>query len=415
VNAFHTLGGIGLKQVVMRITAGALSALFVTVQIFLFSTSPTAAISVDAEKKCRDMAIKVHLQAMPGKPYAQTEREFFRQCVAKNGQIEDTDAPKVLYGSKTTARTDDVRTSTLLQMESLNMDRAAPVLIRIYKEENTLEVWKSDRTGKFALLSTYPICKYSGHLGPKIFEGDHQTPEGFYDITPDQMKSDRYLAFNIGFPNAFDRSLGRTGSFLMVHGGCKSVGCYAMMDHAMDEIYGLVDEAFRGGQEKVQLEAFPFRMTLQNLARHADDPNTPFWEMLKTGSDAFLTTGRPPTIAVCDERYVFNAAITDKNCDLVKEELKHVASYVPRWGVWLAADVEESKAWAIYRERQKRFASLIGDREPIVLLRQIPGMGRAKRYVITIADDNRTPLDQLCKKLNAANTTCDVLRNSRGD
>jgi murein L,D-transpeptidase YafK len=300
-------------------------------------------------------------------------------------------------------------------METLNMDRGAPILIRIYKEENTLEVWKRDRTGKFALLSAYPICKYSGHLGPKIFEGDHQAPEGFYDITPDQMKSDRYLAFDIGFPNAFDRSLGRTGSFLMVHGGCKSVGCYAMTDYAMDEIYGLADEAFGAGQEKVQLEAFPFRMTTQNLARHTDDPNMPFWQMLKTGSDAFLTTGRPPTVAACDQHYVFNAAITDKDCDPAKEKATHIASHVPRWGVWLAADLEENRAWAIYHERQKRFASLIGNREPIVLLRQIPGMGRAKRYVITIADDNRAPLDDLCKKFNAANATCDVLQNSRGD
>jgi murein L,D-transpeptidase YafK len=138
----------------------------------------------------------------------------------------------------------------------------------------------------------------------------------------------------------------------MVHGGCKSVGCYAMTDYAMDEIYGLVDEAFRGGQEKVQLEAFPFRMTTQNLARHADDPHAPFWEMLKTGSDAFLATGRPPTVAVCDQRYVFNAAIAD--CDPSKEKAKPIASYVPRWGVWLAADLEESRAWAIYHERQKQ-------------------------------------------------------------
>ena len=145
-------------------------------------------------------------------------------------------------------------------MESLNMDRAAPVLIRIYKEERTLEVWKQDRTGKFALLKSYPICKFSGKLGPKIAQGDYQAPEGFYDITPDQMnpQSSEYLSFNIGFPNAFDRSLGRTGSFLMVHGGCRSVGCYAMTDYGMDEIYGLVDEAFKGGQAKIQLQAFPF-------------------------------------------------------------------------------------------------------------------------------------------------------------
>jgi murein L,D-transpeptidase YafK len=144
-------------------------------------------------------------------------------------------------------------------------------------------------------------------------QGDHQAPEGFYDITPAQMNpnSSEYLAFNTGFPNAFDRSLGRTGSFLMVHGGCRSVGCYAMTDSAMAEIYGLVEEAFKGGQQKVQLQAFPFRMTAQNLARHEGDPNMPFWEMLKTGSDAFLATERPTRITVCDRRYVFNTVIRD--------------------------------------------------------------------------------------------------------
>ena len=202
--------------------------------------------------------------------------------------------------------------STLRHMESLNMDRAAPILIRIYKEESTLEVWKQDLTGKFALLKPYSICKFSGKLGPKIVQGDHQAPEGFYDITPEQMNpmSNEYLSFNIGFPNAFDRSLGRTGSFLMVHGGCRSVGCYAMTDYEMEEIYGLVEEAFKGGQDKIQLQAFPFRMTTQNLARYADDPNAPFWQGLKMGSDAFFATGQPPSVAVCDQHYVFNPAVS---------------------------------------------------------------------------------------------------------
>jgi hypothetical protein len=138
----------------------------------------------------------------------------------------------MVHAPKTTVRTGTVRTSTLKEMETLNMDRTAPILIRIYKEENTLEVWKQDRSRKFAPLNSYPICKFSGNLGPKIMQGDHQAPEGFYDITPDQMNpnSSEYLAFNTGFPNAFDRSLGRTGSFLMVHGGCRSVGCYAMTE-----------------------------------------------------------------------------------------------------------------------------------------------------------------------------------------
>jgi len=217
----------------------------------------------------------------------------------------------MVYAPKAAVRTGTVRSSTVKQMEALNMDRAAPILIRIYKEERTLEIWKQDRSGKFALLNSYPICKFSGNLGPKLLQGDHQAPEGFYDITPDQMNpnSSEYLAFNTGFPNAFDRSLGRTGSFLMVHGGCRSVGCYAMTDYAMEEIYGLVDDAFKGGQEKVQLQAYPFRMTARNLAGHAGDPNLPFWKMLKAGSDAFLATERPPRVAVCDRRYVFNPAV----------------------------------------------------------------------------------------------------------
>jgi murein L,D-transpeptidase YafK len=207
--------------------------------------------------------------------------------------------------------------STVRDMESLNMDRSAPILIRIYKEESTLEVWKRDRTGKFALLKAYPICKFSGKLGPKLAQGDYQAPEGFYDITPNQMNpwSHEYLAFNTGFPNAFDRSLGRTGSFLMVHGGCESVGCYAMTDYEMEEIYGLADEALKGSQDKIQLEAFPFQMTAENLARHADDPNAPFWNMLKNGSDAFLATGQPPKVAVCGQRYVFNPVVADNELD----------------------------------------------------------------------------------------------------
>jgi len=242
---------------------------------------------------------------------SQIPRVFAKACFLTLVVAGLSDCSSMVYAPKPAVRTGTVRSSTIKQMEALDMDRAAPILIRIYKEERTLEIWKQDRSGKFALLNSYPICKFSGNLGPKLMQGDHQAPEGFYDITPDQMNpnSSEYLAFNTGFPNAFDRSLGRTGSFLMVHGGCRSVGCYAMTDYAMEEIYGLVDEAFKGGQEKVQLQAFPFAMTAQNLAGHAGDPNLPFWELLKTGSDAFSATERPPRVAVCDRRYVFNPAV----------------------------------------------------------------------------------------------------------
>ncbi len=206
-------------------------------------------------------------------------------------------------------KTGTVSADTLARMSSLDMDRAAPIMMRIYKETSTLEVWKQDRTGRFRLLKSYPICHFSGGLGPKKAEGDHQAPEGFYEVGPGQMNpnSREYLSFNTGYPNAFDRALGRTGDLLMVHGGCRSVGCYAMTDEGIDEIYGLAYEAFRGGQDRIQLQAFPFPMTAANLERHAGDPNFAFWTMLKDGSDRFDASGQPPEVMVCDQRYVFGA------------------------------------------------------------------------------------------------------------
>src|SRR5246127_3973031 len=122
-------------------------------------------------------------------------------------------------------------------LEKKNMPKEPPILGRLFKEESELEVWKQDTTGRFALLKTYPICRWSGELGPKIREGDRQAPEGFYPITPAQMNptSAYYLSFNTGYPNAYDRSLGHTGSELMVHGDCSSRGCYAMTDEQIAE------------------------------------------------------------------------------------------------------------------------------------------------------------------------------------
>ena len=199
---------------------------------------------------------------------------------------------------------------TLALMDAKDMDRDAPILIRIFKEDAALEVWKQDRAGRFRALKTYPICRFSGALGPKKAAGDHQAPEGFYAVTPRQMNphSREYLSFNVGYPNAYDRSFGRTGDSLMVHGGCRSVGCYAMTNGEIEEIYGLAHEAFAGGQTAIQLQALPFRMTATNMERHADDPNAPFWAMLKSGSDVFAATARPPRVAVCDHRYVFTPA-----------------------------------------------------------------------------------------------------------
>jgi murein L,D-transpeptidase YafK len=194
-------------------------------------------------------------------------------------------------------------------IQSRNMDMESPILVRLFKEESELEVWKQDRNGRFALLKTYPICRWSGELGPKVREGDRQAPEGFYNITPGQMNpnSQYYLSFDLGYPNAYDRSYGRTGSQLMVHGDCSSRGCYSMTDEQISEIYALGRDAFFGGQKSFQVQAYPFRMTAQNFAKHRNNPNVAFWKMLKKGNDHFEVSGLEPKVNVCEKRYVFDA------------------------------------------------------------------------------------------------------------
>jgi murein L,D-transpeptidase YafK len=191
------------------------------------------------------------------------------------------------------------------------MDPFAPIFVRIFKEESELEVWKARDDGRFYHYKTYPICNWSGELGPKERKGDKQSPEGFYRVFQDQMKPDSqfYLAFNLGYPNAYDRALNRTGQALMVHGKCKSAGCYAMTDALAEEIYGLAREAFKGGQQYFEVHAFPFRMTAEKLARFKGHKWYPFWATLKQGYDFFEYNRVPPTVAVCERRYVVNVVL----------------------------------------------------------------------------------------------------------
>jgi len=190
-----------------------------------------------------------------------------------------------------------------------NMSKHSPILMRLFKEESELEVWKQDTTGHFQILKVYPICRWSGDLGPKLHEGDRQAPEGFYAITPELMNpnSNYYLAINIGFPNSFDKANDRDGTFLMIHGDCWSSGCYAMTDEQIGEIYSLARDSFLGGQPSFQIQAYPFRLTPANLARHRTNPNMDFWKMLKIGNDHFEATRLEPKVDVCDRRYVFDA------------------------------------------------------------------------------------------------------------
>lgn len=194
------------------------------------------------------------------------------------------------------------------KMEIKGMSLGSPLIVRIFKQENVLEVWKKDHTNRFALLESYEICKWSGKLGPKRKEGDRQAPEGFYHVTPGLMNpnSSYHLSFNMGYPNTYDRANGRTGSHLMVHGACSSAGCYSMTDEYVEEIYSLARESFKGGQRSFQIQAYPFRMTAENMAKNINHPDFEFWKMLKEGSDHFEVTRLPPKVDVCEKRYVFN-------------------------------------------------------------------------------------------------------------
>ena len=181
-----------------------------------------------------------------------------------------------------------------------------PIFIRIFKKSSELEVWvKPKKSSRYKLLKIYKICKYSGGLGPKLMQGDKKSPEGFYSVSYSALnpKSHYHLSFNLGFPNRYDKNHGYTGSYLMVHGKCKSVGCYAMGDRNIDDIYMLVEKGLLKGQLSVAVHIFPFRMTKINLARHKKSKWYKFWMNLKEGYDAFEQSHKVPIIDVVNGRY----------------------------------------------------------------------------------------------------------------
>jgi murein L,D-transpeptidase YafK len=246
-------------------------------------------------------------------------------------------------------------------MTEKDMDLQSPILVRLFKQEAELEVWKQDRAGRFALLKTYPICRWSGDLGPKVREGDRQAPEGFYSITPAQMnpQSAYYLSFNTGYPNAYDKALGHTGSELMVHGDCSSRGCYAMTDEQIAEIYSLGRESFFGGQKSFQFQAYPFRMTALNMAKHRNNPNMPFWKMIKEGYDHFEVTRQEPKVDFCERKYVFDAV---KPPDAKREPVFEASAKCPAYVIpdEVADAVREKQ-----QEDQAEIAKLIAKGTPV--------------------------------------------------
>jgi murein L,D-transpeptidase YafK len=270
----------------------------------------------------------------------------------------------------------------IAEMNAKDMDLQSPILVRLFKQEAELEVWKQDRSGRFALLKTYPICRWSGDLGPKVREGDRQAPEGFYSITPAQMnpQSLYYLSFNTGYPNAYDKALGHTGSQLMVHGDCSSRGCYAMTDEQIAEIYSLGRESFFGGQKSFQLQAYPFKMTPLNMAKHRNNPNMPFWKMIKEGYDHFELTRQEPKVDFCEKKYVFNA---EKAPDAKRDPVFDASAKCPAYVIpQEVADAVREKQ----QQEQAETAKLISRGTPVA--RANPGIdgGMNKVFAAKLPD-----------------------------
>ena len=209
------------------------------------------------------------------------------------------------------AAAERVRPGLVRDLTALGLRFGDPVFIRAFKEERQLEVWIRRRAdGIYQLFRTWPIAAQSGRSGPKLAEGDGQVPEGFYAVSRAGMKPDSsyHLAFNIGFPNAYDRHHGRTGSDIMIHGNRVSIGCLAMTDAKIEEIYTLCDAALGNGQPYFRVHLFPFRMTEERMALAKENRWFDFWKQIREGYDQFEKTRIPPLTTVESGQYRFDVS-----------------------------------------------------------------------------------------------------------
>ena len=219
-----------------------------------------------------------------------------------------SDAQNIPSSPRSRAAISRVKPRLQQELSDAGLTWGAPIFIRIFKETKELEIWLK-KQNHFRHFKTYPICTYGQRsLGPKTRQGDGYAPEGFYYVSPQQMNplSHFHLSFNLGYPNTYDRINGRTGGALMVHGDCVSIGCYAMTDKGIEDIFALVDASFQNGQKFFRVHIFPFPMIPENMRKHQDSKWYPFWENLREGYDFFEKNGHtPPNVIVKNKRYDF--------------------------------------------------------------------------------------------------------------
>ena len=225
-------------------------------------------------------------------------------CEKRSAKMDTSSLPQV------EAAAGRVQPSLETALAEKNLKLGDEVFIRAFKEERVLELFiENQSTGRYELFRSYPIAAASGTLGPKLAEGDRQVPEGFYAVPPSAMNPNSrfHLAFNIGYPNALDRSLDRTGSAIMIHGDRVSIGCLAMTDEVIEEIYTLCTAAHSGGQAAFSVHIFPFRMTPQRMDMEKDSKWHAHWSNLKECYDHFEEKQRTPRVTAKGGRYHFEA------------------------------------------------------------------------------------------------------------
>ncbi len=278
--------------------------------------------------------IKKAFKAHDKRPAKKTEAA---RCVADN--IAGWSGIKLLPRhiellKKTSSTPSQVSLALTARLDLGGFTAGSQIFIRIFKNRSELEVWLK-KGERYALYHTYKICRWSGSFGPKLYEGDKQSPEGFYTVNRQLFKRPSWKwkgSFSLGYPNAYDKLHGRTGSLILVHGGCTSSGCFAMTDPVINEVRELAQLARDNGQKEFNVHVFPFKLTAANLAKHKHSPWKPFWNNLKEGYDLFEKTGLPPRVRVCDKRYVFapngvdraGAGWSGKGC-------YGLAAYIPGW------------------------------------------------------------------------------------
>ena len=187
------------------------------------------------------------------------------------------------------------------------------IFLRAFKREGVIELWVK-RGDRYERLKTYRVCAASGDLGPKRRQGDQQVPEGFYYIDRFNPVSNFHLSLGVNYPNESDRILGGHGNLggdIFIHGSCVSIGCLAITDEPIKELYLIAVETRAAGEARIPVHIFPTRMNADGMKRlekkAAGNPALlAFWRNLQTGFDAFENTRRVPVVTVDKQgRYGF--------------------------------------------------------------------------------------------------------------